>query len=75
MGRGDGKMTTSTKSRIMRDVQVFKATNLNQRKQYMADRLKHIKNMTADYNNDLLDGEIPITVQEMADQLSRKADV
>ena len=59
----------------MRDVQVFKATNLNQRKQYMADRLKHIKNMTADYNNDLLDGEIPITVQEMADQLSRKADV
>jgi len=68
-------MTTSTKSRIMRDVQVFKATNLNQRKQYMADRLKHIKNMTADYNNDLLDGDIPITVQEMADQLSRKADV
>lgn len=59
----------------MRDVQVFKATNLNQRKQYMADRLKHIKNMTADYNNDLLDGDIPITVQEMADQLSRKADV
>jgi hypothetical protein len=72
-------MTTAVKAQILENVRVFKSVNHNQRKQYMADRLRHIADCidsyVDDYNANRLIGEPEITMQEMIEQLARKVGI
>jgi len=65
-------MNGATQTRIAENVRVFKLVNHKQRKQYMADRLKHIKDCVNSYNKDLLPGDVEITIKEMGEQIGRK---
>ena len=65
-------MTTNNEIRLKKEIKVFKEVNYKQHQQYVADKLKFIKNCVKDYNSRLLEGEPAITINEMAEQLERK---
>ena len=65
------KITMNTE-RIRQNLQVFREVNYKQHQQDKVDRLQFIKNCVKEYNSRLIDGEMKITIVEMAEQLARR---
>jgi hypothetical protein len=70
-----GMMTVSSDRRVRQNLNVFREVNYKQHQQDKVDRLKFIKNCVAEYNSRLIDGEPKITITEMLEQVSRKAEI
>ena len=68
-------MIVETVSRLRENAKRFKLATKNQRQQLRKDQLNYIKELVRNYNADLLDGESPINIIEMIDQLDRKVAI
>lgn len=68
-------MRMDKNEKMRQAVRNFKLGNAEQNRQSRLNKLKYILNCVDNYNADLLEGEVKITIREMSGQLERKVDV